>query len=92
MAYHCHHEPAFIDKDGYTVVVHGHKLTRLHRLIYEAAYGPIPPGFAIHHRDGDKQNNDPTNLVPIDPTEHNRMHAARQPRECDGRFLPPPKK
>lgn len=34
----------------------------------------LPPRD-VHHRDGDKTNNDPTNLVPLDRSKHAQHHA-----------------
>ena len=45
-----------------------------YRHIYEAAYGPIPEGYHIHHIDGNHQNNDPSNLMAVTPEEHARLH------------------
>ena len=36
-----------------------------HRLVYLCFVGPIPPGFEINHRDGDRRHNHPTNLEPL---------------------------
>lgn len=37
---------------------------RTHRVQAEAALGrPLRPGEIVHHRDGDKTNNDPANLL-----------------------------
>ena len=33
-----------------------------HRIVYEKHHGPIPSGYDVHHRDGDKLNNDISNL------------------------------
>lgn len=30
---------------------------RLHRVVWESAHGPIPPGWHVHHVDGDRCNN-----------------------------------
>lgn len=48
--------------------------TYLHRDIYEAAKGPIPAGWAVHHIDHNVDNNDPSNLVAISVSEHMRLH------------------
>ncbi len=53
----------------------GHK-TRLHTLVAERALGkPLPSGALVHHADGDKLNNDPTNLVICpDDSYHQLLH------------------
>ena len=47
-----------------------------HRRVYEQHFGPIPAGYVVHHRDGNKLNNDPTNLVAMSRAAHNRLHWA----------------
>jgi hypothetical protein len=44
------------------------------RAVYEQHHGPIPPGFVVHHVDGDGLNNDPANLVAMSRSEHARLH------------------
>ena len=34
----------------------------------------IPKGYAIHHKDQDRSNNDPTNLLCLPIAEHARLH------------------
>jgi hypothetical protein len=46
----------------------------LHRAIYAAAHGPIPEGVEIHHKDGNKTNNDLSNLEALSGTDHRRRH------------------
>lgn len=45
-----------------------------HRLIWEKAYGEIPEGYIIHHIDGNKSNNDLSNLQMMSREEHSRLH------------------
>lgn len=50
-----------------------------YRKIYEQHYGPIPKDedgrtYEVHHIDGDRSNNDPTNLVALSIKEHYRTH------------------
>lgn len=47
----------------------------LHRAIWMAAHGEIPPGHEIHHADGDPLNNELDNLVLMDISEHRRLSA-----------------
>jgi len=47
---------------------------RQHRLAWERANGPLPPGAAIHHKDGDKQNNDIQNLELVGFADHAERH------------------
>lgn len=52
----------------------------LHRDIWLAAHPgeEIPEGWHIHHKDEDPFNNDPSNLVPLPPAEHNEVHPGDQ--------------
>jgi hypothetical protein len=58
---------------------HGKKgKTYAHREIWEAAYGPIPAGMIIHHRDEDRRNNALENLACMTRLEHQRLHLGCQ--------------
>ena len=46
----------------------------LHRFVYEQAYGEIPEGYVIHHKDGNKKNNRIDNLEMITSSEHKALH------------------
>lgn len=52
----------------------------LHRRVYEDTYGPIPPGWHVHHIDEDKDNNHPGNLAAISPEDHARLHWGERQR------------
>jgi len=66
-------------KDGYVRVwVAPGQRTLEHRAIWEAAYGPIPPGMHIHHRNGDKTDNRLDNLVLASNSEHQHLHVERK--------------
>jgi len=50
-----------------------------YRKIYEQHYGPIPQdenglSYDIHHIDGNRQNNDPLNLVALSVQDHYDIH------------------
>jgi HNH endonuclease len=45
-----------------------------HRVIWEENYGEIPVGFCIHHKDGNKENNNITNLECISRKHHAKLH------------------
>ena len=49
---------------------------RLHREVWQHHNGPIPKGFHVHHRDGDRTNNDISNLELLRAGEHMRHHAS----------------
>ena len=53
---------------------HVGKTHRVHRVVWEAANGPIPPDHCIHHIDGNGLNNSLENLVLMSEVEHGRIH------------------
>lgn len=57
-----------------TVRVNGKRVPS-HRVVWEKANGPIPPGYEIHHVDGDGKNNCLENLVLLTHAEHMALHA-----------------
>ena len=66
---------AYQRTDGYIQITSGpYKGKLLHRLIYEEVYGSIPKGYAIHHIDGDKTNNNPGNLMLLSKSNHHSLH------------------
>jgi hypothetical protein len=69
---------ARIHKTGYYVITsykEGNHGKLLHRLIWEDINSPIPEGYHIHHIDGNKINNDLSNLKLIEISEHLSLHA-----------------
>lgn len=58
---------------------------RLHREVWKTAFGPIPKGCHIHHRDGDTFNNQLENLECMDASEHLAESRAKR-TEGDGWF------
>ena len=61
--------------DGYyQITTKPNKGKLLHRLIYEEVYGSIPANFCVHHKDGNKENNNPTNLVLLSKSNHHSIH------------------
>lgn len=47
---------------------------RLHRTVYAYHRGSIPQGFAVHHIDEDRSNNDISNLALMLAGEHTKHH------------------
>lgn len=72
-----------LNKEGHTLVKIGHKKwIRKHRLIWEQANGPIPKGFYIRIKDGNKENYNLDNMELVTMAENmrrNTMH--RYPEE-----------
>ena len=52
-----------------------------HRLVWEAHHGPIPDGMAIHHVNGNNQDNRIENLQLVTPAEHCHIHAGYELRD-----------
>ena len=49
-----------------------------HHLVWEKETGcPVPDGCIIHHKDGNKHNNDISNLQLMDQKSHVAMHSAK---------------
>ena len=49
--------------------------SNLHRAVWEKAYGPVPDGFHIHHKDGDSFNDALDNLECVPAWKHMSEHA-----------------
>lgn len=67
------------DKTGYYLNSTIRK--RLHRYIWEKEVGTIPKGCQIHHIDGNKANNDISNLAIMTASGHQRLHGQEQKRK-----------
>lgn len=52
---------------------------REHRLIAEKIYGgPLPKGFVVHHKDNNKKNNDPGNIIIFESQSDHAKHHQRE--------------
>lgn len=47
---------------------------RMHRFVWEYYNGEIPEGYDVHHIDGNKGNNDISNLQLLPSTMHRKLH------------------
>jgi hypothetical protein len=45
-----------------------------HIAVWEGVHGKKPKDLMIHHIDGDKSNNELSNLLCVDRKEHGRLH------------------
>lgn len=62
----------YTDKNGYLRYSDTGKL--VHRDIAKRKYGTISKWDQVHHIDGNKINNSPSNLIKLSKTEHEIMH------------------
>lgn len=89
-------EPStYVRSDGYVAVRYQRNGTRYeyleHRPVLMRKYGwrkVVEEELQCHHIDGDKTNNDPSNLDAVTGEEHGRLHAENRMRAEDGTFLP----
>lgn len=51
--------------------------TQLHRAVWEYYNGEIPKGYQIHHKDGNIDNNDISNLECVSAREHLSYHSKK---------------
>lgn len=65
--------------EGYPRVCAGkYRGEYLHILVWEWFNGPVPAGYDIHHKDGDKSNFAPDNLELVEHSEHGRISRRAQ--------------
>lgn len=50
------------------------KALLLHREVWAHHHGPIPAGYEVHHKDGNTENNDVSNLECLTSSEHAKRH------------------
>jgi hypothetical protein len=60
----------------------GGKSVYEHRVLWERAFGPIPPGHHIHHKDEDPLNNALDNLECLPHGAHVAHHMTKPFRAC----------
>lgn len=61
---------------------------RLHREVWEYHNGEIPKGYDIHHINGDRSDNDITNLQLLTRSEHQRAHQTPERRQEERERMP----
>ena len=67
-----------VASNGYVIGYSGGKMFAQHREVWKAKHGKIPAGHHVHHIDGNKSNNDISNLRAMPRREHIAMHPQRQ--------------
>jgi|PlaIllAssembly_1097288.scaffolds.fasta_scaffold00028_11 hypothetical protein len=60
----------------YDIVRIGGRAFYKHRLVWELENGPIPIGHVVHHKDGNRRNNDLSNLELLSRKAHCKHHQA----------------
>jgi len=81
--------------EGHHLAGRGCRYARLHRVVAEQILGRrLTANERVHHVDGNRTNNDPTNLLVVTPAQHTRLHypdiyAKRQAKWWKG-FTGPP--
>src|SRR4051794_26547156 len=67
---------------GYRRVAIGRRQVMEHVYVWEQHHGrAVPAGHDVHHRDGDKLNNDIANLQLVAKLEHKRIHSGCELRD-----------
>lgn len=65
----------------------GTSRVRLHRYMWMKYYGEIPKGFEVHHKDGDKNNNEIENLELLTKKKHLALHAENIPEDLKTKWI-----
>ena len=55
---------------------------RLHRSVWEYHNGTIPKGYHVHHKDGNRANNDISNLALMHGSDHLSEHMSKEERKA----------
>jgi len=63
------------NKSGYQVFKEKGKIKSVHKRVCEKKMGgSVKPGYEVHHIDGNKNNNRPSNLRAIKKSTHRKLH------------------
>jgi len=74
------HEKVYAD--GYVWIITEHGRRQKHRVVWEQAHGPIPPGHCVKFKDGNPQNCSLDNLYLVSRADHAReTRAALSPEK-----------
>ena len=66
----------YLDHKGYVITWDQESggYRREHQLIWEKYNGPLPKGYIVHHKDGNRQNNNLYNLEAMPKLAHDKMN------------------
>jgi len=81
-------KPKRTNGEGHITVqgYHTYAQRYIQRIVWELTYGPIPPKHEVHHIDGNKLNNELSNLRCLSLSEHRRAHSKNWKKE-NGQWL-----
>ncbi len=66
------------NNSGYKVFKENGKTQSVHKRVAEKKVGgKIYPGYEVHHKDGNKNNNRPSNLAVLKKSSHKNIHAKK---------------
>ena len=66
------------NKSGYQVFRQGGTTHSVHKRVAEKKVGGrIFPGYEVHHKDGNQNNNRPSNLAVITKSFHRKIHSRK---------------
>ena len=66
-----------VGRNGYRCITVNGRRELEHRLVWERHHGPIPDGYHIHHKNGDKLDNRIDNLQLLSESAHHRLHGVQ---------------
>lgn len=66
---------------GYYLCSTGKPRKRMHIYVWEYYNSKVPKGYEVHHRDGNKANNDLSNLQLIESQKHRELHGRQLTEE-----------
>ena len=66
------------NKSGYKYFKEGNKIVFVHKRVAEKKVGgKILKGYQVHHKDGNKENNRPSNLAVLKTSFHRKIHSKK---------------
>jgi hypothetical protein len=73
-------------KTGYWISTQCPKI-RAHRWVWLSTYGNIPPGYHIHHKNGNKSDNNIKNLEVIESSRHASHHYTDEKKKWASKWV-----